>query len=452
MNSVKRERTVFFLFRDFDLNPAELEIHRWLRSLGVKDEDVSIIDYHFHLKQVVVKFASQEIFDSFLLKHSIEAIFERNGLRYSIPLEIAGSTRRTVKIKFVPDEMNTGIIQAALEQYGMVGKIEREFPEVRNPDMLNAKRERLLVDMNLNKNIPSFITVMGMKLSVSYFGQIKTCSKCDSPNHDARDCKIGKKSYSQAAYEPEVAQREETTNKRLESLKQDKNKITTEKNQNTLNTPRQKGNEEAVSEKNSMAKGEESDEDPIEGERWEVVERKKKKSNKDKENNSMESDRSSRGRSVNRKKDNTPPKKTSMKKVFKPNLKSCRIRTVTKNVNPTKLQQHLQNGTSNWPWVDPPSQRNDFEEEAADLVEPPNLDAATTDDEENWRDEMEDASVTLEDQTLKFRKNTLVPTEKAKQKKYIQGKATRKGIDSNLFIDNGETPMETTSQESSEVP
>jgi len=65
-------------------------------------------------------------------------------------------------------------------------------------ELLKTKREKLCVEMMIDKNIPSFITVMGNIYSVSYSGQTKTCSRCDLEGHEARNYEAGKKSYSQA--------------------------------------------------------------------------------------------------------------------------------------------------------------------------------------------------------------------------------------------------------------
>ncbi|KZS20347.1 Uncharacterized protein APZ42_013000 [Daphnia magna] len=106
-----------------------------------------------------------------------------------------GSPWKKIQIKYVPDEMDTNLFKKVLEPYGKIKKVEYETPAL---NLLKTKREKLTIEMVVTKNIPSFITIMENRFAVSYPGQIKTCARCDSENHEARHCDTGRKSYSQA--------------------------------------------------------------------------------------------------------------------------------------------------------------------------------------------------------------------------------------------------------------
>lgn len=52
--------------------------------------------------------------------------------------------------------------------------------------------------MVITRNIPSFLTIKGIKLNISYQGQMKTCARCDSTTHEARNCSVTNLNYSAA--------------------------------------------------------------------------------------------------------------------------------------------------------------------------------------------------------------------------------------------------------------
>ncbi len=191
----KRERTLFFSFKELDFTPLEIEIHRWFMKQGIIEDQLTVIDFHFHTKNVVAKFKDHQQFENFFKRHSHGIPFEKYGKIHIIPVSIAGSPWKKVQVKYVPDETDLKEIQSALGKYGRIKNVQFEIPTF---DLLKTKREKLCVEMMIDKNIPSFITVMGNRYSVSYSGQTKTCSRCDLEGHEARNCEAGKKSYSQA--------------------------------------------------------------------------------------------------------------------------------------------------------------------------------------------------------------------------------------------------------------
>lgn len=193
-----RGKTLFFNFKESNICPSELEIHRWLRSLDIQDGDLKVIDFHFHTKHVVIKFNEQENLENFIEKHGHSVRFDYNGVDHLIPISIAGSRRKAVKVKFIPDEMDLNDITSFLSKYGQIKKTTWEEPTQFSKDLFKVKRERITVDMVVTRNIPSFITVKGIKLNVNYQGQLKTCSKCGSTTHEANICNATNLNFSSA--------------------------------------------------------------------------------------------------------------------------------------------------------------------------------------------------------------------------------------------------------------
>lgn len=196
--NIIREKTLFFNFKESNICPSELEIHRWLRSLDIQDGDLRVIDFHFHTKHVVVKFNDQENLENFIEKYGHSVHFDSNGVDHLIPVSIAGSRRKAVKVKFIPDEMDLNDVTSCLSKYGQIKKTTWEEPTQFSKDLFKVKRERITVDMVVTKNIPSFITVNGIKLNVNYQGQLKTCSKCESTTHVAKVCNATNLNFSSA--------------------------------------------------------------------------------------------------------------------------------------------------------------------------------------------------------------------------------------------------------------
>ncbi len=194
---IKRENTVFFNFRECPFVPNDFEIQQWFASNNIFDGELKVIDFHYHTKHALIKFTQKERFEKFLQDFGNSIDYKRNDEVFQIPIIVAGSRRKTIKIRYVPFELEIKNIYTALEQYGKIEKISRDETDIKKPEHLfQVKREKLTIEMTLSKNIPSYITVLGLKLNVSYIGQPKTCAKCDSTNHEAKDCNAPK-SYSQ---------------------------------------------------------------------------------------------------------------------------------------------------------------------------------------------------------------------------------------------------------------
>jgi hypothetical protein len=95
---IKRERTLFFSFKEVDFVPLEIEIHRWFMKLGIIDDQLTVIDLHYHTKNVVAKFKNQNQFESFFKRHSQGIPFEKHGKIHIIPIFMPGSPWKKSKL------------------------------------------------------------------------------------------------------------------------------------------------------------------------------------------------------------------------------------------------------------------------------------------------------------------------------------------------------------------
>ena len=238
--------------------------------------------------------------------------YEKNSKTYIIPVIIAGSPWKKVQVKYVPDEMDFKYVYAAFEQYGKVKGIEWEKP---NLDLLQTKREKLSVEMMVTKNIPSFITIMETRFAVTYSGQIKTCSRCDSDQHEARNCDGGRRSYSQAlGSSPAVT----LAIKTLEEIVKDAETI----------------KKSRIQEHSSVDAGESECVDSGDESEWKPQKKRGRKGSKDKEKReNIEKDRMSIEKETKGQIESKNQGLRRQIKKLKPTLTKCRQRFIKKNVN-----------------------------------------------------------------------------------------------------------------------
>ena len=152
-------------------------------------------DYHFHSKHVVVKFNEDEKMHHFFKNYRPTLIFDKGEIPFALLVLIAGNKRKNVKIKFIPNEIEVEELKNTRSKFGTIESIKWEEPIKFNEDIYEVKRERVNVAMLVNKHIPSFITITGIILNVTFQGQPRSCLKCDEPSHETRNC-MAKPTYA----------------------------------------------------------------------------------------------------------------------------------------------------------------------------------------------------------------------------------------------------------------
>ena len=88
-------------------------------------------------------------------------------------------------------ECDIEIIKENLMQYGHVFAINRDTwrnEEVKDPLFQGINKETLTAIMDINKDIPSFIKIMGSQFKIEYLGQPVTCPVCNSTSHNYNSC------------------------------------------------------------------------------------------------------------------------------------------------------------------------------------------------------------------------------------------------------------------------
>ena len=174
----------FVAFPDGDV-PLEVEVHRWLKHYGVEKENLIGIDGSGlrYRKNMYVKFTTSNELQKFLAKTE-DGMLSFDG-RF-VYVESCETKPTFVKIERMPLEMELLDIQETLERYGRVFSCKREYYS--GDGYLETAKTRAIASMRIDKNIPSFIFVNGMRMRIWYDGQIKTCIICDETGHLAAQC------------------------------------------------------------------------------------------------------------------------------------------------------------------------------------------------------------------------------------------------------------------------
>jgi hypothetical protein len=123
------------------------------------------------------------------------AYHHENGERSMVKVEIAGMGVRRVRVANLPPEIPERILRDVLSRYGDVKRItDEQWSRVYRYPVSNGGR---LVEVGLQKHIPSQMIIVGHRILISYEGQPITCYGCNEPGHQQQDCPNRKKTEYQ---------------------------------------------------------------------------------------------------------------------------------------------------------------------------------------------------------------------------------------------------------------
>ena len=103
------------------------------------------------------------------------------GERSQVTVEIAGTGTKRIRIAGLPPEVKETTIRESLNKY-------REIANIRNETWAAAYRYKVsnglkVVELTLKKHLPSYMSIAGNDVQLSYVGQPPTCFRCNEPGH-----------------------------------------------------------------------------------------------------------------------------------------------------------------------------------------------------------------------------------------------------------------------------
>ena len=109
-----------------------------------------------------------------------------NGELSLVKVEIAGLGAKRVRITNLPPEIPDGTLRDVLTKYGQVKKItEEQWSRIYRYPVYNGIS---LVEITLQKHIPSHMIIMGNRVLLSYEGRPITCYGCSQLGHQYTEC------------------------------------------------------------------------------------------------------------------------------------------------------------------------------------------------------------------------------------------------------------------------
>ena len=181
----RRVNTALFVIGGDGESPSALEFQRFLKSgLKLHCQDVEGIQREFGSQRVFVKFKTQEVCDRVVVaRDGKHQHVTEEGASHDITVSHTGFGYKDVKVFNVPFELTNASVSRALEPYDRVHRVinttyGRDYP-------FPVDSGIRILKMELRKNIPSFVNigVSGVRATVVYEGQVRTCAVCNEPGY-----------------------------------------------------------------------------------------------------------------------------------------------------------------------------------------------------------------------------------------------------------------------------
>ncbi|KKZ05304.1 hypothetical protein YC68_23790, partial [Vibrio parahaemolyticus] len=142
---------------------------------------------------------------------------ELEGKEVSVVIRDSNIQEKFVRIAGIPQNLDLGIVQTRLKEFGNVIEARWERYRVAEDEVLYPVLATwMIVRMTVTKNIPSYITIGSYRAMVKYEGQKPTCRLCDEETHFSYDCPTLKRNQEPTIVQKPVAKK----TKKTETIKQ----------------------------------------------------------------------------------------------------------------------------------------------------------------------------------------------------------------------------------------
>lgn len=182
--SLSTTNTICVYFEDCEEKITPLEYANFIKN-ELKYSNQDIIAMGVTVKnRLRIKLSNEDLVEDVFDKIKKLGTYTINERKYELSIENE-STKHTVKIHGVPFEMPDVELKRAFSYYGIVENIKKEKWKGIGLDIYN---EIISIKMEIKIEIPSYIRLYGRLYWVTYFGQTRTCRRCNSTQHEAKNC------------------------------------------------------------------------------------------------------------------------------------------------------------------------------------------------------------------------------------------------------------------------
>ena len=144
-------------------------------------EDINVVQ--FLRDRVIVKFFDSSVYEKYVDLYEGK-IWQFGNIKVKCTDESSSITY--VSIRDCPPEMDSSILVNVLSQYGSVEGLR--YNRYKYGPFQGALNGIRTAKMHVKKNIPSKITINNVQIHLIYNGQKRTCFKCGSEFHEAKEC------------------------------------------------------------------------------------------------------------------------------------------------------------------------------------------------------------------------------------------------------------------------
>nr|AKU04651.1 gag-like protein [Blattella germanica] len=186
--AIKRENTLKANFGKNETRPTALEIHMWIEEvLNIRENELLAIQLVSKHNAAYLKFSSKTLYEQRLKQHiGTSTVKLLNGTNTTVTITPADEEIATVRVLNIPPEVPNDRIRNVLQNYGKVQLIENE--KWSHKFKYNVETGIRVVQMIIQKPIPSSMTVANYEAYITYPGQEITCFYCGNASHMRQNC------------------------------------------------------------------------------------------------------------------------------------------------------------------------------------------------------------------------------------------------------------------------
>lgn len=180
-----RKNTIIVDFGVLPKRPDASQVQKFLeKEIQLQLSDTTNIQLHNIRNCVFIEMINAETAQRYQNLHNNKHIVNCDNKGFKIPVYVEKETI-TVRIHDLPPQMPHVTVLEFIQQYGTPISITREKWKYFFPGVYNGVR---VLQMKLDRPIPSFITINGESSLVTYRNQPKTCRHCGRAAHPKQKC------------------------------------------------------------------------------------------------------------------------------------------------------------------------------------------------------------------------------------------------------------------------